>query len=388
MTAVTNLPSLQPNDRSRWNINGGQAPFDTLRTDEVTRKFVPRKSAPRSNSSSLGTSGSISSSTTTLQSKFQVNGAHTPAATDPGLWATTRKKTPKPCQWSQKGNDMSVFKVTTIRPSNISALNEPNIQSADIIQSNEQLPNPSAHHASPSPSHQSNRSRSPSQVACDVLPVLYLVPINGTFERKTIPIPYFPDTVRVGRQTNTKTTPTQFNGYFDSKVLSRQHAEIWADKNGKIWIKDVKSSNGTFVNGVRLSGENRDSDPHELKAFNLLELGIDIISEDQKAVIHQKVSAKVEYAGFPRTASNYIEANIGDTEKAAGTTYSSSQGSIQARGKTENNCTPGSNSRFGINANSSGCQTNASQQRQMNIWLTNVTIEQIAKKLSVRIIKP
>lgn len=36
--------------------------------------------------------------------------------------------------------------------------------------------------------------------------------------------------IRIGRQTSAKTAPTAHNGYFDSKVLSRQHAEIWCDK--------------------------------------------------------------------------------------------------------------------------------------------------------------
>jgi hypothetical protein len=91
--------------------------------------------------------------------------------------------------------------------------------------------------------------------------------------------------------------PAPLNGFFDSKVMSRKHAEIWADKNGKIWIRDTKSSNGTFINGQRLSKENRDSDPHELCKRDLLELGIDIVSEDQKTVVQHKVAARVEYVG-------------------------------------------------------------------------------------------
>ncbi|KAI9315114.1 SMAD/FHA domain-containing protein, partial [Dichotomocladium elegans] len=69
------------------------------------------------------------------------------------------------------------------------------------------------------------------------------------------------------------------NGYFDSKVLSRTHAEIWND-HGKVFIKDVKSSNGTFVNGQRLSDENEESGPMELKMSDQLEFGIDISQED------------------------------------------------------------------------------------------------------------
>jgi FHA domain len=125
-------------------------------------------------------------------------------------------------------------------------------------------------------------------------PVLYLIPINGTFERKTLRVPFYPDVIRLGRKTGDQTIPTAQNGYFDSKVLSRQHAEVWADRSGKIWIRD-KSTNGTFVNGQRLSGENQDSDPHEIGAQDVLELGIDIVGEDQKSIVHPKVAAKVEF---------------------------------------------------------------------------------------------
>jgi pSer/pThr/pTyr-binding forkhead associated (FHA) protein len=125
--------------------------------------------------------------------------------------------------------------------------------------------------------------------------LLYLTPINSTFENKTITVPFYPDVLRIGRQTNDTNHPTPENGYFDSKVMSRHHAEVWSDRNGKIWIRDTKSSNGTFVNGERLSQENTESDPHELREQDVVELGIDIISEDQKTVMHPKIAARVEH---------------------------------------------------------------------------------------------
>lgn len=129
--------------------------------------------------------------------------------------------------------------------------------------------------------------------------ILHLFPMNGTFERKTITVPFYPDVLRIGRQTNAKTAPTPSNGFFDSKVLSRQHAEIYAERNsGRVFIRDVKSSNGTFVNGQRLSPENKESEPHPLQEHDVLELGIDIVSEDQKTVVHHKVAARVEHAGI------------------------------------------------------------------------------------------
>ncbi|CAO3656465.1 unnamed protein product [Mucor hiemalis] len=52
-----------------------------------------------------------------------------------------------------------------------------------------------------------------------------LRPHNTNFHTRTLELR---DKVklRIGRQTSQKTTPTAYNGYFDSKVLSRQHAEI------------------------------------------------------------------------------------------------------------------------------------------------------------------
>ncbi|KAG9311491.1 hypothetical protein JVU11DRAFT_7687 [Chiua virens] len=122
-------------------------------------------------------------------------------------------------------------------------------------------------------------------------PALYLYPLNDTFVPKHIAL-VAGQRVKIGRQTNAKTVPAERNGYFDSKVLSRQHAEVW-EENGKIFIKDVKSSNGTFINGERLSPEGVESEPFELKNDDIVEFGIDIIGEDNKTTIHHKVAARV-----------------------------------------------------------------------------------------------
>ncbi|KAJ9093922.1 hypothetical protein QFC19_008155 [Naganishia cerealis] len=121
-------------------------------------------------------------------------------------------------------------------------------------------------------------------------PSLHLWPLNETFVMKMIHLPPG-ERIKIGRQTNAKTQPGERNGYFDSKVLSRTHAEIW-EHDGKIFIKDVKSSNGTFINGDRLSAEGIESEPFELKSEDMVEFGIDIISEDNKTIVHHKVSAK------------------------------------------------------------------------------------------------
>lgn len=121
-------------------------------------------------------------------------------------------------------------------------------------------------------------------------PALYLYPLNDSFIPKHIALLHN-QRVKIGRQTNAKTAPGERNGYFDSKVLSRQHAEVW-EEGGKvifhpflllftwlilillapwqIYIKDVKSSNGTFINGERLSLEGLESEPSELKSDDIV----------------------------------------------------------------------------------------------------------------------
>jgi pSer/pThr/pTyr-binding forkhead associated (FHA) protein len=213
--------------------------------------------------------------------------------------------------------------------------------------------------------------------------LLVLLPMNGTFERKQITVPYFPDILRIGRQTNAKTVPTPVNGYFDSKVLSRQHAEVWADRSGKVWIRDVKSSNGTFVNGVRLSPESRDSEPHELRENDMLELGIDIVSEDQKSIVHHKVSAKIEHAGVQTNSSSVLDLNLGDIDPGSGGGLmagllpqghmrgrSGSQGSMMSNGSRMSQSMNGNMNAMGV-------------QRHMNAWLSPVSIEQVVKRLGV-----
>ncbi|PPQ93701.1 hypothetical protein CVT25_001742 [Psilocybe cyanescens] len=80
--------------------------------------------------------------------------------------------------------------------------------------------------------------------------------------------------------------------FFDSTVLGRQHADVW-EEGGKVYIKDVKSSNGTFIYGERLSSEGHESDPFELKTDNVIKFGIDIVGEENKTIIHPKVAACV-----------------------------------------------------------------------------------------------
>lgn len=202
---------------------------------------------------------------------------------------------------------------------------------------------------------------------------LYLLPMNGTFERKTINVPYYPDVLRIGRQTNAKTAPTASNGFFDSKVLSRQHAELYAEGNGRVFIRDVKSSNGTFVNGKRLSPENKESEPQELREQDVLELGIDIVSEDQKTVVHHKVAARVEHAGM---YSQSGEIGLDDLDPANAGFVGN-----QSRQRVGHMAMPGI--KGGSQVNVPGPVPNAAQQQWPRMWMQPVSTENIVKRLNV-----
>ncbi|KAK2464070.1 hypothetical protein APHAL10511_003900 [Amanita phalloides] len=79
---------------------------------------------------------------------------------------------------------------------------------------------------------------------------------------------------------------------FKSKVVSRAHAEIWVEKAGKFFIKDTKSSSGTFLNHIRLSPANQESRPHQLKDGDILQLGVDYQGGAED--IYKSVKIRVE----------------------------------------------------------------------------------------------
>ncbi|EMD36391.1 hypothetical protein CERSUDRAFT_66022 [Gelatoporia subvermispora B] len=94
---------------------------------------------------------------------------------------------------------------------------------------------------------------------------------------------------------------------FKSKVVSRAHAEIWAETGGRFFIKDTKSSSGTFLNHVRLSPANTESRPSELRDGDLLQLGVDYQGGTED--IYKCVKIKVEVGREWQAHSNPFNAN-------------------------------------------------------------------------------
>jgi pSer/pThr/pTyr-binding forkhead associated (FHA) protein len=78
---------------------------------------------------------------------------------------------------------------------------------------------------------------------------------------------------------------------FKSKVVSRKHCELWC-KDGNWFIKDVKSSSGTFLNHIRLSQPNIESKPFQIKDGDIIQLGIDFRGGEE--MIFRCVKIRIE----------------------------------------------------------------------------------------------
>ena len=105
-------------------------------------------------------------------------------------------------------------------------------------------------------------------------PSLTFAPVSRT-------LPTGSEIIRVGRYSERESQPNVPHNVpsaapvgFKSKVVSRRHCEFWY-KDGKWYIKDVKSSSGTFLNHIRLSPAGSESKPFPVNDGDIVQLGID-----------------------------------------------------------------------------------------------------------------
>lgn len=111
-------------------------------------------------------------------------------------------------------------------------------------------------------------------------------------------LPTGKEIIKVGRYSERETAPNQPANLstaapvgFKSKVVSRRHCEFWVE-DGQWYIKDVKSSSGTFLNHVRLSSPNTESKPFPVRDGDIVQLGIDFKGGEE--MIFRCVKIRVE----------------------------------------------------------------------------------------------
>nr|XP_018901435.1 PREDICTED: sarcolemmal membrane-associated protein isoform X1 [Bemisia tabaci] len=90
--------------------------------------------------------------------------------------------------------------------------------------------------------------------------------------------------VKIGRSLKPRTKPAVNNGIFDCKVLSRNHA-LLSYSHGKFFIRDTKSSNGTFVNNHRLSKSGEESPWQEVCSGDIVQFGVDVQENSKNSKI-------------------------------------------------------------------------------------------------------
>ena len=108
---------------------------------------------------------------------------------------------------------------------------------------------------------------------------------------------------------------------FKSKVVSRRHCEFWCSA-GRWFIKDVKSSSGTFLNHIRLSSPGTESKPFPVNDGDIVQLGIDFKGGEE--MIFRCVKIRIELnKGWQITPSSFKYVSEYTTSSESGlTSYS------------------------------------------------------------------
>ena len=97
---------------------------------------------------------------------------------------------------------------------------------------------------------------------------------------------------------------------FKSKVVSRRHCEFWYD-NGQWFVKDVKSSSGTFLNHIRLSAPGAESRAFPLYDGDVLQLGIDFKGGEEPIFRCVKIRVELNRA-WQKGLNNFKYAGLYD----------------------------------------------------------------------------
>ncbi|GAP87728.1 putative RING finger protein [Rosellinia necatrix] len=161
-------------------------------------------------------------------------------------------------------------------------------------------------------------------------PSLSFTPVTRT-------LPTGKETIKVGRYSERENhAPVPMNAPssapvgFKSKVVSRRHCEFWFEK-GKWYIKDVKSSSGTFLNHIRLSAPASESKPYPINDGDIVQLGIDFKGGEE--MIYRCVKMRVElnrgWQAKPNTFNMATHKRLRDLTSTAASASASSSSHAQ-----------------------------------------------------------
>ncbi|KAL9587433.1 MAG: hypothetical protein Q9212_000249 [Teloschistes hypoglaucus] len=164
----------------------------------------------------------------------------------------------------------------------------------------------------------SNVSPGPKDPTHNELPSLRLIPHQDprasrpslTFPPMARTLPNEDSIIRVGRYSERDAAPNPPPNVpsaapvgFKSKVVSRKHCEFWCD-NGQWYIKDVRSSSGTFLNHIRLSQPSVESRPYPVNDGDVVQLGIDFRGGEEMIFRCVKIRCEIN-RGWQKSLNNF-----------------------------------------------------------------------------------
>ncbi|KAI9313537.1 SMAD/FHA domain-containing protein, partial [Dichotomocladium elegans] len=113
---------------------------------------------------------------------------------------------------------------------------------------------------------------------------------------------------------------------FKTKVVSRSHGEIWVHDDGKLYLRDMGSSSGTFLNHVRLCPANQASRPVQIKHGDIVQLGVDYQGgrEEVYRAVRMRFELALEHRPRPLSFSLSQFSNLQALSRVTTNTRSSS----------------------------------------------------------------
>lgn len=282
ISELTSLSSLEDNNHNGLsNGKGSHVGNGDIQESEISLNLNSNLSPQLSNPSSISSSSDVSSFPSSTASESQRS-----------------SKPPKPLSLITDINQKDHSNVVT--PIVTQKLIPANQQPPKSILSRKPLPTDNTSLSKPkiitnnnnnitSSSSSASKSSSSSSPVPNLKKFVHVVrlisPEQPDEYLKVLNIPIYPDTLKIGRQNTPKTSNKITDGYFDSRVLSRNHAELFI-KDNQLYIRDLKSSNGTFINDSKLEPYK----DYKLSINDKIDLGTTLESQ----MAHKKITCIIK----------------------------------------------------------------------------------------------
>ncbi|TIB37909.1 hypothetical protein E3P86_01988 [Wallemia ichthyophaga] len=147
--------------------------------------------------------------------------------------------------------------------------------------------------------------------------------------------------------------PLSLSLAFRSKVVSRNHAEISVNDDGKFYVKDSGSSSGTFLNHRRLSGSTHASKPYEMVDGDIIQLGVDY--QGGKDALYRCIKIRVEIGDKMKSPVAFHEKALEQVKEMSGSMRAASESKSNTDNTTNTNTNTNTNTSSETTHNTLDC---------------------------------